>query len=284
MTMPSETLADSLEDILARLKEKASVAPIVDPPPCGCEGSGYSVRNKDGTWEFVLCGCKLRCDCLHGFTYERDTEGYEYARDCPRCSGARRTVDVLNSANLPYQHDPRSAKPRGKVQKVVFGLLRKWVQKYTDGAVGMTLSGPPGVGKSFVLVATLRALVEQYRVRASYTHVPSLLRTQRQAMDAPEQSADNRLSSLAQVPVLGIDELSDLRTDWQREVMAELLSARYDAGRTTLITTNLCEDESMRLFSAGRVDERSIHAGGRIISRLAQWAPIVTIDGQDQRR
>ena len=84
--------------------------------------------------------------------------------------------------------------------------------------------------------------------------------------------------------MLGIDELSDLRTDWQREVMAELLSARYDAGRTTLITTNLCEDELMRLFSAGRVDERSIHAGGRIISRLAQWAPIVTIDGQDQRR
>ena len=77
---------------------------------------------------------------------------------------------------------------------------------------------------------------------------------------------------------------SDLRTDRQRETISELLSARYDAERTTIITTNLDEDQLLRIFSGDRSDGRSVHAGARIVSRLAQWAPVVTITGPDLRR
>lgn len=280
----SGELVRTLERLRSKAAEEGRGAPA-EAATCSCEGSGYLTDDLGRTWVFRLCPCFESCDaCLDGHNYERDERGYEFARECLRCGPPRRTVDALNAARLPQQHDPRSATPKGKAQRELFRLLRGWLKTYERGGDGLTLSGPPGVGKSFALVAALRSIVERRRLRVEYLHVPTMLRSQRFAIEAREQQPEAQLARWVDAEVLGVDELSDLRTEWQRETLSDLLTARYDARRTTIITTNLGEDDLLRMFAGDQTGGRGYQAGARIVSRLAQWAPIVTVGGRDWRR
>ena len=86
-----------------------------------------------------------------------------------------------------------------------------------------------------------------------------------------------RLNWVCTVPVLGLDELSRApRTGWQMEVITELLDARYRGNLTTLLTSNLDPDGLKEAFG-GSMD------GERVVSRMAEWCPMVGVGGPDLR-
>ena len=269
--------ASELLEILQRCREKA---PRREEKPCTCGGSGYVLASAGAEWKASVCPCRERCPACDGdgLVYSTDEQGYEYANPCPECGSVRDSVDAINRASLPSGHDPRASRPRTPEQKRLFRVLKSWVSSYASGSKGWLLSGPPGVGKSFALIAVLRQLSERGLATVRYEECSSLLSTMRLAMDDPKSSPDGVLRAVVEVEVLGLDELPRaLSTEWQQRTLEDLLLRRYQAGRTTLATTNHDEDSLADLFGGGVWGER-------VVSRMAEWMPIIEVGGSDLRR
>ena len=108
------------------------------------------------------------------------------------------------------------------------------------------------------------------------------------------------LRPLIRVPVLAIDELGKERgTDWERSMLDELISRRFNSGLTTLFATNYFLEERHVPEAPGRVvrtrsaefqrDAESMtlaqRVGDRIYSRLNEMCAFVKLDpGHDLRR
>jgi DNA replication protein DnaC len=107
------------------------------------------------------------------------------------------------------------------------------------------------------------------------------------------------IGPLASVPVLAIDELGKERgTEWERSMLDELISRRYNGGLTTLFATNYpltpqavptqpgrivrtASPEFQRDAEMMSLEER---VGQRVFSRLSEMCAFVRIDGPDSRK
>ena len=108
------------------------------------------------------------------------------------------------------------------------------------------------------------------------------------------------LRPLLSVPVLAIDELGKERgTEWERSMLDELISRRFNSGLTTLFATNYFLEERHVPEAPGRlVRTRSAEfqreaesmtlsqrVGDRIYSRLNEMCTFVKLDpGHDLRK
>jgi DNA replication protein DnaC len=166
---------------------------------------------------------------------------------------------------------------------------------------GFLLYGRPGAGKTHLLVATLRWLALEKGIGSRYVEFMLLL------SDVKAGFSDNRghmevLKPLLYVPVLAIDELGKERgTEWERSMLDELISRRFNSGLATLFATNyfLEERESpVKEHPGTRFDTRSRdfgrdaeamtlpkRVGDRIYSRLNEMCTFVKLDpGHDLRK
>jgi DNA replication protein DnaC len=107
------------------------------------------------------------------------------------------------------------------------------------------------------------------------------------------------LRPLIQVPVLAIDELGKERgTDWERSMLDELISRRFNSGLTTLFATNYFLDERPVPEAPGKIvktrspefqrDAESMtlgqRVGDRIYSRLNEMCSFVRVDPKHDHR
>ena len=107
------------------------------------------------------------------------------------------------------------------------------------------------------------------------------------------------MDRLANVPVLLIDELGKGRkTQWQLDVLDELISKRYNSCLSTFFTTNYPLESQKRFPSTGQIDTNdpdfraSLQAetladrvGERIVSRICEMADVLEfVDVPDYRR
>ena len=89
------------------------------------------------------------------------------------------------------------------------------------------------------------------------------------------------LLPLIETEVLVIDELGKGRSsDWELNILDQLISKRYNASKITLITTNYVSKEYMK------EDQETLEArvGDRIASRLHEMCEFIYIEGQDHRK
>ena len=81
------------------------------------------------------------------------------------------------------------------------------------------------------------------------------------------------VDELCNVPFLLLDDFGIQRgTDWEMEMLYELVDARYSDNRFTIVTTNQDLDEIQSL------------SGGRIYSRLSEMCHLVPMNGVDFRK
>jgi DNA replication protein DnaC len=82
----------------------------------------------------------------------------------------------------------------------------------------------------------------------------------------------NILEDLSTVPCLAIDDFGVQRnTEWEQEMLYNLVDARYEYERLTLVTTNKPIEEVEELH------------GGRIYSRLQEMCRVVHVEAPDYR-
>lgn len=234
------------------------------------------------------------------FKFMRDERGYRYAIPCPTCTPLELRIKKFNDAKLPGRYHMASFEnfftdapgPHGgKVGNLVEIQTRifKTAIRFAPGDQGFLLYGIPGTGKTHLLAAFIRYLTLEKGITARFAEFSHLLSEIREQYD--HGKGDTRvLTPLVEAEVLAIDELGKgVNNEWQLSVLDELISKRYNKGKTTLFTTNYAlhaKDFSSTEFSAERALRETLteRIGDRIFSRLFEMTSFIGVEAPDYRK
>ncbi len=282
-------------------------APPESSTPCACGGSGYVVEQVLGQAARARrCACQQACPRCNETGYTLVPSGPSQIAQVCSCRHLDERIGLFNDIGIP-----------AAVAKASFDSFKSWsphasraksvaegfAQKFRKDAPtkGFLLYGRPGAGKTHLLAATLRWLALEKGIASRYVEFMLLL-SDMKAGFSENRSHMDILKPLLFVPVLAIDELGKERgTEWERSMLDELISRRFNSGLATLFATNyfLEERESpVREQAGSRFDTRSRdfgrdaeamtlpkRVGDRIYSRLNEMCTFVRLDpGHDLRK
>jgi len=189
---------------------------------------------------------------------------------------ARRAERMMRSSRLPagFREKTFESFQVTPGTREAYELARKAAQG--AGARGLLLAGPPGVGKTHLAAAIVNARLASDR-QALFCMVPEMLDDIRRVIRDDDATCE-LMDLVKQAELLVLDDLGAERaTDWAREVMLIIVSARLAADRQTVVTTNYATaGELIERFGGGQ-------EGMRIVSRLFGLCAPVKMEGRDWR-
>lgn len=264
------TAASAVDELGDPVKPHADlyVAAGADP----CSGTLREV-DRDGT---VVV---LRCDeCGHETTFKPEAVD----RDL-------RVAGILRRACLPARFVNAKLPPSDGIKQAsehIEQLLETWGT--TDAPRPPFLVGPWGRGKTHLLTRAARALIERHEVRVRYCTMADLLDEAKAAMDARDRdpNADTVTAVFdraASVELLVLDDLVELRSDWQREKLQQLVDRRY---RGVAAAQRPGEVDLLPIMGATNVPlaQWPRAFGPSVASRLLDLTHPVAVHGPDWRR
>ena len=202
-----------------------------------------------------------------------------------RCDCWRERVgrERLADANIPrrYQHctlDNFLAYNESLARAVA--QARRLVDAFPAAAAGLFLEGQPGVGKTHLAVAILKAIIEGTGARGLFYDTRDLLRVIRSTYDPAIRTTELEvLRPVLTADLLVLDDLGAEKTsEWVDETMNLIVNTRYSERRMTLFTSNYPDipddtDPNALLFRIGT----------RMRSRLHEMCEFVDMDAADYR-
>ncbi len=206
------------------------------------------------------------------------------ARRC-RCRERTSRARLLEAARIPRRHAECSfsnyhpAQDNGSQLKA-FNYAFRLVREYPAVERGLLLMGPCGVGKTHLVVAILRGLIEK-GVPCLFYESGSLLKEIQDSYNPVSQTSELRvLAPIYQAEVLVLDELGASKpTDWVRDTMMQIIGTRYNDRKLTIFTTNYLD--ARRQAADETLEDR---IGVRLRSRLFEMCRTVQVEGDDYRR
>lgn len=238
------------------------------------------------------------------------------AQECPLCSGTgwrqdesqaaavvpcecrarTRLARALAAAQIPRRYsncgfpdfDLRSES--GQKNQSLWNAFRI-VQSYCDAypqveGKGLLLTGNNGVGKTHLIVALLKGLIEK-GADGLFLDYQELLKRIQTSYDPAARTAEHRIiRPVLDAEILVIDDLGANRpTEWVEDTVHYILNNRYNEKKPTLLTANLSEQRM-----TGAEGNRKTHetfqdrVGMRVSSRLHEMCRIVEIHAEDYRK
>ena len=175
---------------------------------------------------------------------------------------------------LELQNQP-SASLRRSVKAVA-----KWAGRERLPEQGLLLSGPNGVGKSFLMAALARSLTLERGISCLFVDFGHLLLRLKATFNG--QGLESELFESLQMPqVLIIDDVGSNRVStWSRDVFQTIIAARYNACGRTFVTTNL-PIASIGTASFSDFEKWTGHHSSSRLAEMCFWFPV---DGPDRRR
>ena len=260
---------------------------------CGGEGVWFDEKVEAGRYGAIkICQHVLevcRCGGEAPFQYWDESSNRQ---PCP-CSPTRRRLQeisrIFKAADIPSRFRwkfsssfltsaPGSASPLVVARNVmpVLEHMSALLNDDREPQRGYLFYGAPGTGKTLLSCIILNELILH---RARWGKFLNLSRKYfQQLRDTFSESSDQYgqtfriIEQLSQLPYLILDDFGVQRgTEWETEVLYDLVDSRYGDQRFTIVTTN------------GPVDEIRQLAGGRIYSRLVEMCYAVDMAGEDYR-
>ena len=244
-----------------------------------CLDLGYVVKGKGEFATAQVCECSAHCEVCGdlGYVMVRTDQGV-VAQKCT-CTRLRERVKRFNKAMVPARYAEKTLeryRPLTPLQAEIKGYLSRYRDEYLPGSKGVLLWGDTGVGKTHLAVSVVRYLTLEKGISARFVEFFDLLQ-QIKALFSEGKSGSELMKVLNEVDVLVIDELGKGRgTQWELEVLDQLISARYNSGKTLIATTNY----SVKPGIPGGLEER---VGKRVMSRLMEMCEFFFVDGPDFR-
>jgi DNA replication protein DnaC len=269
-----------------------------------CGGNGYRVLKVKGrTAAARRCECHQVCPRCNGSGYLLVPAGASAVAQRCACRHLDERIALFTAASLPATVARASfeAHRAGKhpTQAAARGAAEEFAKKFRPDREthGLLFYGPPGTGKTYLLASIVRYLTLERGVSCRYVEFMLLLSEIKAAFGSNRGYLDV-LGPLARAPVLVIDELGKERgTDWERSMLDELISRRYNDGLTTLFATNyylepraLPEREGRMVTGKEFAREAealtlSQRVGDRIYSRLREMCEkMLPVEGPDRRQ
>lgn len=304
MSDPSDfrKAAGPLLGIIKELEEQRSRAtpePPRDPRPCEhCDGAGYTLGRAGENAVASLCTCDRVCRACGGRGFLLETkDGYQFRQPC-ECQTLDRRVAAYNAAHLPARFAGKSFDdfkvnpddPSG-LARVKLEMMRFADTAQAGKGFGKGLVGGPGRGKTHLLVATLAHLTLRRGIRARYIEIGFLFADLKAAINDPRARATvDKVDELAAVDVLAIDELGKGRgSQFEEEVLDELVGRRYNTGKLTLFATNFPRVADTSPTARGERPDLSqqslrVRVGERVFSRLHEMVEFIEIPASTRDR
>jgi DNA replication protein DnaC len=267
---------------------------------CACGGCGYVVEQVLGQAARARrCTCQQACPRCGETGYTLVPTGASTIAQVCACRHLDERIAVFNRLGIPaavakasFDSFREYSPDHVRAKSVADDFAKKF--RKDKATPGFLLYGRPGAGKTHLLVATLRYLSLEKGVAGRYVEFMLLLSDIRAGFNENRSHMDI-LRPLLSVPVLAIDELGKERgTEWERSMLDELISRRFNSGLATLFATNyfLEEREAPARDGPGAIvktrspdfarEAETItlprRVGDRIYSRLNEMCTFVKLD------
>ncbi|KPV43291.1 DNA replication protein [Alicyclobacillus ferrooxydans] len=187
-------------------------------------------------------------------------------------SGALKQDSEFRLGNFPVEQ-------RRKYPKL-FRYAYDFAETFEVGQTtsGLYLFGPPGVGKTHLLLGVLNRLTER-GIPALFVRSDSIFDRMRHLI-ADNGDLEPLLEAYATVPVLGIDEFAQERAnDFTLEKLFRIINHRFHSQLPTWFTSNYAPPDMYRKNGSDVHD--SVPA---LRSRVMQMAKLARVEGDDARQ
>lgn len=266
-----------------------------------CRGLGYTVGKKGAYLQAKTCECVQTCPNCLGNLYKVDEDG-----ESRPCKKPLPTVvaNLYNEAKIPARYIDATLENfknfTGNGERIV-GSIQKYSRSFSEGSQqGLVLSGPVGVGKTYVLAALAKDFISK-GISVKFVDFFQLL-AEIKASFSKKMSEDSILNPLIDVDVLFIDELGKGRnTEFELTIIDQIVMGRYNQDKPIIATTNyLFKDLSSQHnynvdltqkaenassnFSPDVFGTLKERVGKRIFSRFEESCHFVELTGQDYRK
>lgn len=247
------------------------------PPGCWCLGVGGdgergilpAGRVEDGAEPFETF--TRYCTCQDGTDAERAAMAAQHAHD--RWVIDSRRLRIWGQAKVPTIYDGLTLETwidevvrRGGDRQQATALIRA-LRRWLETPAWLLLLGPPSTGKTGIAIALMWELAGR-GIGVYFVNASDMVMRLRGTFDRPELSEVEMFDSLAESPVLVIDDLGkQAMTPYARELFYRLFNARWGSGLRTIVPSNLAKAEELKA-----------HVGEAVYDRLIQVAKVAPVD------
>ena len=162
---------------------------------------------------------------------------------------------------------------RGRAQQAAQKAVAAYagaILTHADTGAGLTLLGPPGVGKSHLCCGVIAAAY-QAGVHARYAVWSDVVDRTKATFGTRDSEDRTLVDDLKRVPLLVLDELGVRQgTEWDQALLFGLIDSRYRRSMPTVVASNLTADALNTI-------------GERAADRLRESNVTVSIPGESQR-